>query len=236
LFSEEVASLAKMNVGVDEDDDDDMMRMSSMGELSTYTEASEGTEMNVKVVLDHVGPPTPPPASPPRVVKPEAIVAAVNNDGQKTFNSSNRSVSFKEDDDDEDNTIPDVDKTHGQLIEKIQSLLAKLKSAQVEASTQKSLRRQKDKNLAKLAKELTKRKDQRNKDVETIEHVSTTHAQYPQVLFFCGTLILSLSYLISISVGRKDQRIGTPDKSGPQRIGPSQRYGCQATQASAKGI
>ena len=137
------------------------------GSETVYSEQ----DLEVNVVIDHVGPRTP---SPPSSPKNSHTRSTAPDDGTP------RSVSFsgipEDDEDDDDNTltdtIPDADKTHGELIMKVQALLGKLKQAQIEAVEQRKLKKQKEKHLAKLARELKRRNDKHNEDLETIQFVS----------------------------------------------------------------
>lgn len=54
----------------------------------------------------------------------------------------------------------DDEKTFGELIAKIQSLQIKVEKANIDLSAEKSMRKKKERNLVKLAKELTKRTDE----------------------------------------------------------------------------
>ena len=140
------------------------------GSETVYSEQ----DLEVNVVIDHVGPPTPSPPSSPKNSHTRSTALA-------TDDGTPRSVSFsgipaEDDEDDDDNTltdtIPDEDKTHGELIMKIQALLGKLKQSQIEAVEQRKLKKQKEKHLAKLARELKRRNDKHNEDLETIQFVS----------------------------------------------------------------
>jgi hypothetical protein len=66
----------------------------------------------------------------------------------------------------------DISKTHAELLNKIQRLLESLKKAEIDISGEKAIRKKKEKSLMKLAKELKKRNQQRDQDVERVGEVS----------------------------------------------------------------
>jgi hypothetical protein len=66
----------------------------------------------------------------------------------------------------------DSGKTHTELLNKIQRLTKELKQAEIDVSGEKAIRKKKEKTLMKLAKELKKRNEQRDEDVERLGEVS----------------------------------------------------------------
>ena len=80
---------------------------------------------------------------------------------------------------------PDADKTHAELLTKIQTLMERLQQAEVDYSAQKSLRKQKEKSLMKLAKELKKRNEQRDEILERLDEVRAfSHLVYGFMTLF----------------------------------------------------
>lgn len=69
----------------------------------------------------------------------------------------------------------DDEKTIGELIAKIQSLQIKVEKAGIDLSAEKSMRKKKERNLVKLAKELTKRTDElaaKNKQIVKVRAIA----------------------------------------------------------------
>jgi hypothetical protein len=65
----------------------------------------------------------------------------------------------------------DTEKNHEELILKVAKVMDKLKQAEMDLSAEKAIRKKKEKNLMKLAKELKKRNLQKEGDAERLQKV-----------------------------------------------------------------
>lgn len=84
-------------------------------------------------------------------------------------------------------SVPDDDKEHSQLVEKCAKLEDSLRQAKLDLSAEKVVRKKKEKNVVKLAKELNKRaSDQTDKEKE-ISRVSRLCGTWIPYLMRIGT-------------------------------------------------
>lgn len=107
---------------------------------------------------------------------------------------SEKTVKFADEIHDETDALRDKDRTRKELLAKIARLTDMLKDAEKAIEVEKEKRKKKEKNLLKLAKELKKRNQKRESDLERMEEVRHVSAGckflrevylFPDTTFFC---------------------------------------------------
>ena len=72
-----------------------------------------------------------------------------------------------------DSSVADIDKTRDELYTKLDKVEMKLRQAEIDLTAEKTMRKKKERNLIKLAKELNKRTTEQEKREEEISQVSS---------------------------------------------------------------
>lgn len=77
-----------------------------------------------------------------------------------------------------DSSVADIDKTRDELYTKLDKVEMKLKQAEIDLTAEKTMRKKKERNLIKLAKELNKRTTEQEKREEEISQLKAEVATY----------------------------------------------------------
>lgn len=129
-------------------------------------------------------------------------------------------VKFADDVAEQQDAKRDHGKSRSELLTKIARLTDVLKDAEMAVDVEKEKRKKKEKNLLKLAKELKKRNQKREGDIERMEEVRLQPKNCQE--FKYESLFLNATPLVLVEpiAGGKEALLGAPLDPRPERIGP----------------
>jgi hypothetical protein len=127
-----------------------------------------------------------------------------------TFNS--KVVKFEMDEEELEDAKLDADRSRQELLAKIARLTDLLKDAENQITMERDKRKKKEKNLMKLAKELKKRNQQKENDMDRLEEVRTCGC-------FWRLKSTNITDIASMIVGGEEEIFGTSLGSSTKRIG-----------------